>query len=100
MDDTQNEDQTSNKSEISDEVELSARKWQLQREILALRRIGANPENNPLLSIKKSAYNEVMDTLHSLHQGTRVDPMDKLPHEIWADILLQISVARSSVTWF
>ncbi|PVF98530.1 hypothetical protein CPB86DRAFT_672854, partial [Serendipita vermifera] len=47
----------------------------------------------------KLAYNEVVDTLHSLHQGTRVDPMDKLPAEIWGDILRQISESSSDDSW-
>jgi hypothetical protein len=86
--------------ETLEKTRLTEQRWQLQREIVALRHLGADTDENSLLSIRKMAYNEAMDALRGLRRDARMDPMDKLPHEIWADIFLQIAVSGSSSLWY
>ncbi|PVF92884.1 hypothetical protein CPB86DRAFT_663523, partial [Serendipita vermifera] len=43
-------------------------------------------------------YNEVVETLHNLEVGPRVDPMDKLPIEIITYIMLEVSAYKAS--WY
>ncbi|PVF92482.1 hypothetical protein CPB86DRAFT_791119 [Serendipita vermifera] len=45
------------------------------------------------------AYNEVMDALQNFRPSPRVDPMDRLPSEIWGNILLQMSVVKMAHLW-
>ncbi|PVG01501.1 hypothetical protein CPB86DRAFT_870941 [Serendipita vermifera] len=74
---------------VSDEkTRLTETRWRLQDQIThALQDTKENTKPESIIS----SYNEVMDALHNLEVGPRVDPMDKLPNEIITYIMLIIS---------
>jgi hypothetical protein len=65
---------------------VSELRWQLQGEIVQLLHYGSNEQ----LERKKLWYNIVMDTLHELEIGQRIDPIEALPNEIFTSVLLEL----------
>ncbi|PVF94321.1 hypothetical protein CPB86DRAFT_876480 [Serendipita vermifera] len=74
---------------VSDEkTRLTNDRWRLQDEIM---RLLQDAKGGSKLEATISSYNEVIEDLHNLEMGPRVDPMDKLPNEIMTSILLEVS---------
>jgi hypothetical protein len=73
------------------EARLLTARWGLQEEIVALLDSNSSKaEDGALLQNKKASYNQVMDSLQDIQQSltSRMDPMDKLPNELWNIILM------------
>jgi hypothetical protein len=70
----------------SEDARLETQRWQVQKEITTLIR-GENFGQK--LQEKKILYNEVVTALHEHQIGPRADPMDRLPHELIRQILLE-----------
>jgi hypothetical protein len=54
------------------------------------KRISNKPVDDDLKK-QKAEYNELIDTLHNLQSRPRMDPLQKLPHEIFTRMLLYLS---------
>jgi hypothetical protein len=68
-----------------DETQLSELRWNLQDEIKSILK---DHREDILLQERILSYNQAMDALHKLESSRRLDPMERLPHEIMAEIFL------------
>ncbi|PVF94328.1 hypothetical protein CPB86DRAFT_713436, partial [Serendipita vermifera] len=68
---------------------LADLQWRLLSEIREIqgREGGLDAEEERALSARKLAYNRVIDSLQDYKSRFGLDPMDKLPTEIWNSIL-------------
>ncbi|PVF93201.1 hypothetical protein CPB86DRAFT_128587 [Serendipita vermifera] len=71
-----------------DDSQVQALRQQLQRDISDLI---SEDRLEIELQRKKVLYNQIMDGLHERHRSPRVDPAEKLPSDIMAEIVLYIS---------
>ncbi|PVF94342.1 hypothetical protein CPB86DRAFT_766018 [Serendipita vermifera] len=78
-----------------EEIRLTNDRWRLRDEIT---RIMRDTKRGTELQAFISSYNEVVELLHGLEVGPRVDPMDKLPSEIITNIMLEVSTYTTS--WY
>jgi hypothetical protein len=68
---------------------LADARWRILLEIKQLyaRFSDLNIEEHQALRTKKLAYNGIVDSLQDYNHHLGVDPMDKLPNEIWSSII-------------
>jgi hypothetical protein len=68
-----------------DETTLKKTREQMLNRILDLQQ--ATDEDHSVIEGNKRAYNEIVDQLSNLRQAPRFDPLEKLPLELWRDII-------------
>ncbi|CAG8715266.1 10178_t:CDS:1, partial [Acaulospora colombiana] len=74
---------------FEDVKSVDQQRWILQEEIKSLQKLADTEERNVTLFAKRLDYNKAVDALYV--PQPRVDPMDILPHEIWHNILVELS---------
>jgi hypothetical protein len=72
-----------------DETQLSELRWNLQDEIKGILK---DQRREILLQERILSYNQAIDALHKLESSRRLDPMERLPHEIMGEIFLSESI--------
>ncbi|PVF94701.1 hypothetical protein CPB86DRAFT_876187 [Serendipita vermifera] len=70
------------------EDRLSDLRWRLRGEIA---KMVHEKEGSQLLEETKESYNRAIDALRDLKINQRIDPMERLPHEIITKILLEVT---------
>jgi hypothetical protein len=89
MSEPQNTGTISGKNKLVEESRLEDQRQKLRDEIRTLRQLPDNANTDSILLEKQLVHNEIVDAIYTLQ--IRTDPMEKLPYDIWHDILAHLS---------